>query len=54
MKKKETRGGARDGAGRKSKPGAEKKVTVIFYIKQKHVETARAKIQPIVDRLNKT
>lgn len=46
-------GGSRPGSGRKPKPDDEKKLTISFYVKKKHKQTAIAKIQPIVDRLNK-
>jgi hypothetical protein len=46
-------GGSRPGAGRLSKPADEKRVTLIFYVKSKNVEKARAKIKPIIDKLNK-
>lgn len=45
-------GGARPGTGPKPKVPDEKKVTVSFQIKRKHIEVAKAKIQPIVDRIN--
>lgn len=45
-------GGDRPGSGRKSLPDDEKKVTVNFYIKKKHIEKARKRIQPIVDKIN--
>jgi hypothetical protein len=45
-------GGARPGSGRHPKPEEEKKVTVAFQIKKKHVEIAKEKIQPIVDKIN--
>lgn len=53
MTKKIIHGGARPGSGRKSKPDAEKKVTVAFQIRKKNVEKAKALIQPILDKLNK-
>lgn len=46
-------GGARTGTGPKPKPEEEKKVTVSFQVKRKHVDNAKAKIQPLVDRINK-
>ena len=45
-------GGARAGTGPKLKDEMEKKVTVSFYIKRKHIEAAGKKIQPIVDKFN--
>jgi hypothetical protein len=52
MKATKQRGGARAGSGPKPIDENEKKVTVIFYIKKKHVEAAKAKLQPIVDKIN--
>lgn len=52
MDKRKYNGGARPGSGPKLKDEAEKKVTVPFQIKRKHVEAAKAKIQPIVDKIN--
>lgn len=40
-------------SGRKELPDEEKKKSVIFYVKQKHISEAKRKIQPIVDELNK-
>lgn len=45
-------GGARPNSGRKIKMDEEKKVTVAFQIKRKHIEVAKTKIQPIVDKIN--
>lgn len=53
MDKKPTRGGARENAGRTALPDDEKKVTVSFQIKKKHVAAAKAKLQPIINRMNK-
>lgn len=50
--KKKNRGGARIGTGPKPIDENEKKVTVSFYIKKKHVEAAKAKLQPLVDKIN--
>jgi len=50
--KRKNNGGARVGTGPKLKDEMEKKVTVSFQIKRKHIETAKAKIQPIVDKIN--
>jgi hypothetical protein len=56
-KKKEDKrvnnGGKRESTGRKPIPEQEKKKTLSFYVKSKHIETARKLIQPIVDKLNK-
>ncbi len=52
MKTTKQRGGARAGTGPKPIDENEKKVTVSFYIKKKHVEAAKAKIQPLVDKIN--
>lgn len=54
MKKdlRKNNGGARVGAGAKPKSEAEKRVTVSFQIKKKHVDNAKAKIQPIVNKIN--
>lgn len=50
--KRKMNGGARLGTGPKPKDEMEKKVTVSFQIKRKHVEAAKAKIQPVVDKIN--
>jgi hypothetical protein len=50
--KRKLNGGARAGSGPKPIDENEKKVTVSFYIKKKHVEAAKEKIQPIVDNIN--
>ncbi len=50
--KRKNNGGARSGTGPKLKNENEKKVTVSFYIKKKHVEAAKAKLQPLVDKIN--
>lgn len=52
IQKNSTRGGARPNSGPKKKDPQEKKVTVAFYIKRKHVEKAKAEIKPIVDKIN--
>jgi hypothetical protein len=39
-------------SGRKKLTEGEKKQTLSFYVKGKHIKTAREKIQPIIDRLN--
>ena len=51
--KRKNNGGARLGSGPKKKDPLDKKVTVPFQIKLRNVEKAKAKIQPIVDRINK-
>ena len=48
--KRKLNGGARVGSG--PKPIDENEVTVSFYIKKKHIEAAKAKIQPLVDKIN--
>lgn len=50
--KRKNNGGPRTGSGRPPVADNEKKVTVSFYIKSKHLAIARAKIQPIVDKIN--
>jgi len=45
-------GGSRIGSGQKKLPDGEKKVTVSFQIKEKHVQIAREAIQKIVDEIN--
>jgi hypothetical protein len=50
--KKENRGGGNRGQGRKEIDPEEKKVAVPFYVKKKHVATAKEQIQPIVDKIN--
>jgi len=52
--KKENRGGANRGQGRKSMPDEEKVFPVAFQIKKKHRDEARKIIQPIVDEINKS
>lgn len=49
---KKNRGGARLGSGPKLIDEMEKKVTVSFYIKKKHVEAAKVKLQALVDKIN--
>jgi hypothetical protein len=46
------KGGARPGTGPKPMKVEERKVTVPFYIKRKHVAEAKRIIQEIVDKLN--
>ncbi len=46
-------GGARPGSGPKEIDPAEKKEPVTFYVKAKHAKIAKAKIQPIIDKINK-
>lgn len=46
-------GGKRKKTGRKPIDQSEKKKTLSFYVKNKHIEIARKLIQPIVDKLNK-
>jgi hypothetical protein len=50
--KRKYNGGSGRGAGRKEIDPEEKKVVVPFYIKKKHIETAKKKIQPIIDKIN--
>lgn len=50
--KRKFNGGARTGTGPKPKDEMEKKVTVSFQIKRKHVEAAKAKLQPLIDKIN--
>lgn len=50
--KKDNRGGAGRGQGRKFIPYEEKKVPVAFQIKRKHIAQARGKLQPFVDEIN--
>lgn len=45
-----TKGGARIGSGRKEKPAEEKKTTVIFYVKTKHVAAFKAAVKPIAEK----
>lgn len=52
MDKRINNGGARPGSGPKPKDEQEKKVTVSFQIKRKHVEAAKAKLQPLIDKIN--
>jgi hypothetical protein len=52
--KRKLNGGARQGTGPKPKDEMEKKVTVSFQIKRKHVEAAKAIIKPLVDGINAT
>lgn len=52
--KRKNNGGARPGSGRAPINPDEKKVTVIFYIKKKHIEKAKKQLQPIVDSINLT
>ena len=56
-KKKENRGGAREGAGRKkgilSVEPQNKKVPVSFSVKQKHKEEFKKLVNPIVKKINK-
>ncbi len=49
---KKTKGGAREGAGRRFIDPMEKKVTVAFQIKRKHIVAAKDKLQPIIDKIN--
>ncbi len=50
--KRKNNGGKRANTGPKTIDEMEKKVTVSFYIKKKHVEAAKAKLQPLVDKIN--
>lgn len=50
--KRKNNGGARPGSGPKPKPEGERKVTLSFQVKQKHVATTRPKIQIIIDKIN--
>ena len=50
--KRKLNGGARAGTGPKPKDEQEKKVTVAFQIKRKHVEAAKAKLQRLIDKIN--
>lgn len=50
--KRKFNGGARPNPGPKPKAADEKKEYVYFYVKHKHVKTAKEKIQPIIDDLN--
>ena len=51
-KKKETRGGAREGAGRKTILEEEKKVPVSFSVKKKYKEEFKKLVNPIVKKIN--
>jgi len=44
--------GGKGNVGRKTMPFEERKQTLIFYIKAKHMDKARDLMQPIVDKLN--
>lgn len=50
--KRKLNGGARLGTGPKLKDDQEKKVTVAFQIKRKHVASAKSELQPLVDKIN--
>lgn len=50
--KRKNNGGARLGTGPKPKDEMEKKVTIGFQIKRKHIEAAKAKLQPLIDKIN--
>jgi len=50
--KRKLNGGARIGTGPKLKDEQEKKVTVAFQIKRKHVKAAKVKLQPLIDKIN--
>jgi hypothetical protein len=56
-KKKETRGGAREGAGRKkgviSVDPENKKIPVSFSVKKKYKEEFKKIVNPIVKKINK-
>ena len=51
--KKDKRGGARIGAGRKSIDDGDKKQQINFYIKKKNVELLRAKIKALIEKYDK-
>lgn len=51
--KRKYNGGPRPGSGRETIDPEEKKVPVPFYVKKKHIATAKEQIQPIVDKINK-
>jgi hypothetical protein len=46
------KGGARAGAGKKPINPDDKKVTVPFQVKRKHVSNAKAALQPLIDMIN--
>lgn len=50
--KRKDNGGDRPGSGPKKIAPAEKKEPITFYVKAKLRDAARAKIQPIIDKLN--
>lgn len=54
MDKRKSNGGRRKGAGRLKLPPEEKKLSVTFQIKKKHVKTATEFITPYLDKLNET
>jgi len=53
MDKRKNNGGKRPGSGPKKKEVEEKKVQVVIGIKSKNVEAFKAKIKPVVDRMNR-
>ena len=52
MNKTENRGGARAGSGAKPIDENEKKITVSFYIKKKHIAEIKPILRKIVDEIN--
>lgn len=52
MDGRKNNGGARAGAGKKAMNPKEKKVTVPFQVKRKHVSNAKAALQPLIDMIN--
>jgi hypothetical protein len=48
-----TAGGKREGSGRKPIKPKEKKVGLTFYVKAKNKEAIKAKVEPIVKKLDK-
>lgn len=54
MDKRKNNGGARPGSGPKPKDPREKKVQLTFMVKQKAAYLAKMKIQPIIDKINKS
>ena len=52
LDKRVNNGGSRIGAGAKRKNPEEKKVTIPFQIKRKHIEKAKKLLKPLVDEIN--
>lgn len=50
--KRKYNGGPRPGSGRDPIDPEEKKVPIPFYIKRKHIEMAKEKLKPIIDKIN--